>query len=81
MEDDKYKGYLERKSTHELLAILKYSHRTSGVHYPDYENFPGEYFTQDEIKKVLSTRPHIPNKEERRNIINKMKGIKNKNEY
>jgi hypothetical protein len=52
---------LDDLTTRELLDYLRRS-RKNGAFYSPYDNGVG--YSSDQIKKVLATREHIPNKAE-----------------
>jgi hypothetical protein len=70
MTEEEYKEYckpfpnhivdLNQYATEQLLAMLNSSHRNCSRYYITIN----EYFNTDEIKSVLDTREHIPNKQE-----------------
>lgn len=63
-------GELEQMNTRQLMSVLAASRKTNGVYYPDYGN-QSNYYTAEEIKTVLADRPHIPNKQEAKEIRRK----------
>ena len=55
--------YLQERSTRELLAIRDSCHKFNGA-YDITENSGNAVVTHDQVKAVLATREHIPNKTE-----------------
>lgn len=64
--------YLQKKTTPQLLALLSISRRFHYGYSPDGVN----YYTVDQIKEVLATREHVPNKQER--LANRRKQLAGK---
>ena len=55
------KEWLEKQTTMQLLMLLQYTRKFGGWVSP-WGNRDG--FTAEEIKEILATREHIPNKKE-----------------
>lgn len=64
--------HLEALSTRELLGYLQSARRCGGSYNPYYDSGSApkgtKWYTIAEIKGVLATREHIPNKSESRKI-------------
>lgn len=78
-EPERRKQVLERMNTHQLLVMLRRTRSGHQANHTDDDLVWGgddswgweAWVTAGEIKAVLATRPHIPNKEERRAIRRK----------
>ena len=65
---------LEKFSTRELIAMVhctnnKRCNAHDGWVEFDWDDWYSKFFYEKDIREILSTRPHIPNREERKQII------------
>lgn len=67
---------LEKMQTRRLIRFLRAqdgNHRDDGWIELEWGHYYIWLVNEAELRDVLSTRPHVPNKIERRNMINSMK--------
>ena len=74
---------LEKMNTHQLLRLLRAGDLYLNSPSDDWMTVEQDGYwikevSRTELKEVLATRPHIPNKKERRKNINAMKGKQKK---
>ena len=75
---------LEKLSTRELIAIIHCASNRTFINDGKYFEFEfGDYWMnvceESVVRDILKTRPHIPNRKERKEMINKLRGKRKKN--
>ena len=71
-----WKAHLNTLHTKQLLAMRKSLYATGGKLWMDDNDQRGSTISLADIKEILNTRPHIPNKKEGKDIrrSNAMRG-------